>query len=72
VVTSDGVRLRSDPIVSEDTFIAELDEGVVLRIIVDCFEEDADGLQWWRVRNEVTSQTGWVAGDFLAPVEEEE
>jgi hypothetical protein len=72
VVTSNGVRLRSEPVVSEDTFIAELDEGVTLRIIEDCFVEDEDGLQWWRVRNEETSRTGYVAGEYLAAADDEE
>jgi len=63
----DGLRLRTDPEVSDTNSVDTLDAGTVLRVVEDCTIEDADGNQWVRVRDEATSRTGYVSADFVAP-----
>jgi len=71
VVTAEDVRLREGPVIDPGNIIEEsISQEAELRIIGACYEEDDAGNQFWRVRNQDTSQTGYVAGDYLAPVEE--
>jgi len=63
----DGLRLRTDPEVSDTNSVDTLDAGTVLRVVEDCTVEDADGNQWVRVRDEATSRTGYVSADFVEP-----
>jgi hypothetical protein len=72
VVTEDDVRLREEPVVDPDNVSETLSAGAQLSIIADCYEEDDEGNQFWRVRNQETSQTGYVAGQFLAAEGDEE
>ena len=63
----DGLRLRTDPVVSDTNSVDTLDAGTVLRVVEDCTIEDTDGNQWVRVRDEATSRTGYVSADFVEP-----
>ncbi|MDQ2684087.1 MAG: SH3 domain-containing protein [Chloroflexota bacterium] len=71
VVTADGVNMREEPDTTQDNVVEQLDEGTELTIVGDCFEEDADGNQFWRVRNSESAETGYVAGEFLEAAEDE-
>lgn len=72
VTTTSELNLRDEAVIDPDNVILQLDEGTVLRIQDDCYAEDDEGNQFWLVRNEETARTGYVAGEFLAPVEDEE
>ncbi len=71
IVTTDNLNLRTDPVIDADNVIDTLAQGSELRIIDSCYEEDAEGNQFWRVRDQETSRTGYVAGEFLALPDEE-
>lgn len=64
-VTADDVRLRDESVIDPDNIRATLSNGDQVSIIADCYEEDAEGNQFWRVRVADTSETGYVAGEFL-------
>jgi hypothetical protein len=70
LVTEDEVNLREDPDASADNVIEQMAQGTQLTIIGDCYEEDAEGNQFWRVRNSETAKTGWVSADFIEPEDE--
>ncbi|MBI2845535.1 MAG: SH3 domain-containing protein, partial [Chloroflexi bacterium] len=59
-----GLLLRSGPGLSNPSLIL-ISEGTVLQIRGG--PQLADGYTWWQVSFE--GGTGWVAGDFLAPVD---
>jgi hypothetical protein len=69
IVTQDGngLRLRSKPELSDDVIVTSLDAGTELRVIEDCFVEDAEGNQYLRVRDEATSRSGYVSAEFVEP-----
>jgi hypothetical protein len=69
-VTEDGVNLREDPDTTVDNVIEQVDAGVALSIVGDCYEVDSEGTQFWRVRNQETSNTGYIAAQFLIAAEE--
>jgi hypothetical protein len=70
-VAEENVRLRTDPVVDADNIIVEsISQENDLRILADCFEEDGEGNEFWFVRDQNTSQTGYVAGEFLVAAEE--
>lgn len=70
VVTADRVNMREEPDTTQDNVVEQLDEGAQLTIVGDCYEQDEDGNQFWRVRNSDSAETGYVAGEFLASAEE--
>ena len=70
VVTTDNLNLRDEPVIDPDNIRETLSEGATVRIVEDCYVEDDEGNQFWRVRDQETSLTGYVAGEFLAPIEE--
>ena len=61
----DGLRLRSKPELSDTVIVTSLDAGTELRVVEDCFVEDADGNQYLRVRDEATSRSGYVSAEFV-------
>jgi hypothetical protein len=66
VVTTDSVRIRSDPSTADDSNIIDtLDPGTELQIISSCYTEDGDN-KFWQVKVRETSDTGWVADTYLA------
>ena len=70
VVTTDNLNLRDEPVIDPDNVRETLSEGATVRIVEDCYVEDDEGNQFWRVRDQETSLTGYVAGEYLAPIEE--
>lgn len=70
VVIEDEVRMRAEPDTTQDNVLETLVAGTELTIVGDCYVESEDGTLFWQVRNEETSNTGYVAADFLGPVEE--
>ena len=65
LVTEDDVNLREDPDGSAANVIDTLAAGTLLSIVGDCYEEDATGIRYWRVRNSETAMTGYVAADYI-------
>ena len=65
VVTEGGVNIREEPALGDEFVIGQLDEGTRLVLVEDCYREDDQGNQFWRVRNEETAQTGYVSSDYL-------
>jgi hypothetical protein len=72
VVTEDGVNLREEPDASQDNVITQLDAQTVLSIVDDCYEEDAEGNRFWRVRNNETAETGYISEDFIEAEESDD
>lgn len=70
-VTEDNVNMREEPVIG-DNVVEQLDAGTELSIVGNCYEEDDDGNQFWRVRNSETANTGYVSADFLEAAEVEE
>jgi hypothetical protein len=70
VVSENGVNMREEPDTTQDNVVEQLDAGTSLTIVGDCYEEDDEGNQFWRVRNSESAQTGYVSADFLEPEEE--
>ena len=65
VVTEGGVNIREEPALGDEFVIGQLEEGTRLVLVEDCYREDDQGNQFWRVRNEETAQTGYVSSDYL-------
>ncbi|MGC8839235.1 MAG: SH3 domain-containing protein [Anaerolineae bacterium] len=59
----EDLRLRAAPGLGGET-IALVQEGTLLRVLEGPVE--ADGYTWWRVQSP-EDQTGWAAGQWLAP-----
>lgn len=65
VVTTDSVRLRSDPsTASDDNILESLEKGTELQI-ASSTSKDADGYTWWKVTDTASDVTGWVVEDFI-------
>ena len=73
---SDKLKLRSDPKISPDTVISELDQFTIM-VIMDgplCVHSAETGISYWlwKVKVISTGKTGWVAegngqNDFIVP-----
>lgn len=65
-----GLRMRAEPGLSGTVNFTALDAEVFL--VVDG-PVDADGYTWWYLEAPYDqTRSGWSAGDFLAPLEEED
>lgn len=71
-VTEDGVRLREEPTVEGTIILESIPQEDVWIILSECYQEDAEGNEYWEVSNEATSQDGFVTGEFLTLVGDEE
>ena len=65
VEVTESVRLRPDPSTQNEE-IALLDEGAILTVIGG--PESGEEFDWWNVQTE-DGEEGWVAEDFIQPVE---
>jgi hypothetical protein len=72
VVTEEEVRMRAEPDTTQDNVVETLSAGTELVIVGDCFVEDDEGNVFWQVRNESTTNTGYVAAAFLVLATEDE
>ncbi|MGH2562327.1 MAG: SH3 domain-containing protein, partial [Thermomicrobiales bacterium] len=66
VQTTDEVNLRAEP-TTDAEIVTTLDAGTELRV-TGAGEQGGD-YTWYPVENTETDETGYVAGDFLEPVE---
>ncbi len=65
VVTTDEVRMRSEPsTASDENIIESLPAGTELRIIGNCYETDGD-VDFWHVTVRETAEEGYVAADYI-------
>lgn len=67
VRTTDAVNLRDGPS-TDDAVVTTLAAGTELRVTGP--GEEGGDYTWYPVENPETGETGYVAGDFLEPVEE--
>ncbi|HZO30052.1 MAG TPA: glycoside hydrolase family 19 protein [Chloroflexota bacterium] len=65
IVSSDGVRMRSQPSTSGDIVVNNLGVAAVVTAVSDQVV-NADGFDWRNVQAS-DGRTGWVADQFLAP-----
>jgi predicted chitinase/SH3-like domain-containing protein len=65
IVTSDGVRMRSQPSTSGDIVVNNLGVAAIVTAVSDQVV-NADGFDWRNVQT-ADGRTGWVASEFLAP-----
>ncbi len=67
-INEPDVNMRAEPTIGEAGVInATLEADTV--VTIRSGPEEADGLQWWEIVVEDTGETGWVAQDYLEPVE---
>lgn len=69
VITEEEVNMRSEPSTAggDETIVAELNTDTVVEI--QSGPTEADGFNWWEIVVEETGESGWIAEDFLEPVE---
>jgi len=67
-LTEDGVRMRAQPSTSATILVDNLGLGATVTAVSDQLV-DADGHRWRNVRA-AGGQVGWVANEFVQPVEE--
>ena len=64
-----GLRMRAQPGLDGEVKFTALDSEVFL--VIDGPVEE-DGYQWWQLEAPYdATRSGWSAGDFLRPIEEE-
>jgi len=68
-VTEDGVRMRAQPSTSATILIDNLGLGTIVTALSDQLTT-ADGHEWRNVQSS-DGQAGWVAGEFLGPVQDQ-
>lgn len=62
VIGGDNVRLRSEPDVTKQNILMQLNKGYE---VVHLDDKTVDGQKWYKVCYE--GQTGWVSGQYAAP-----
>ncbi|MFZ5818822.1 MAG: hypothetical protein ACOYYJ_02885, partial [Chloroflexota bacterium] len=64
----DKLKLRSKPLISDETFLKDLTQGTRLHILggPQCVESNVGSFWFWEVEVVGTGERGWVAeGDFV-------
>lgn len=67
VINEDNVNMRQEPTTAEENVVAELSADTV--VTIQSGPTEADEFNWWEILVEETGEIGWVAEEFLDPVD---